>query len=68
MCHIYSQKDIANIKNEIEKRQRDGDAVFTDNDTTTSTDDLAIENGDEPSTISNGVNANQQPAAKVVAC
>lgn len=37
LLDTFSQKDIANIKNEMEKRQIDGDAVFTDNNSNNTT-------------------------------
>lgn len=69
---LHSQKDIANIKNEMEKRQKDGDAVFTDNNSnnTTAADDKGITadnaetatpadaSDDIPSNLLNGDNAN----------
>lgn len=78
----FSQKYIADIKNEMEKRQKDGDAVFTDNNsnnnatadeaaTTPGTDEtvLAVDAADDiPATLLNGDNANnQQNTSDVIA-
>lgn len=52
LFHFSSQKDIDVIKDEMEKRQRDGDAAFE-----TAMDSRAI-----------AVAAATQPAPKVVAC
>lgn len=72
--YICSQKDIANMKNEIEKQQREGDnnaAAIEEKTHELSSDepsDKAAENNE--SAISNGANAvnQQQTAAKMVAC